>query len=307
MFIGHGLVAFAIVASVASRRGWGADRALFVGVVAGLFGTLPDVDMAYALVGVVGGAEGLISASDAFWSAAHIVHRGATHSLTMGLVAAGGFAAWRARSSRLWLAVSLAILPSIPIAGALAGGPLVGAVLSLFVLAGIGIVEAARRAGFGAQTTLLAALVGLLSHPFGDLLTGAPPALLYPFESAVLAERVTLHADPTMHLLGAFFVELATIWLALFVVSRLRGWNLFPRVRPRATLGIGYGAAVFAIPAPTLTVATPFVLTVLAVGLLGVPMRIRHAADGRWHVVATALTAVTVAALAYTSAYLVIG
>jgi hypothetical protein len=56
VFVGHGLIAFAIAASVATRRGWSTERALTIGVVAALFGTLPDIDMAYALVGLASGA-----------------------------------------------------------------------------------------------------------------------------------------------------------------------------------------------------------------------------------------------------------
>ena len=81
MFIGHGLLAFAIAASVATRRDWPTDRALAVGLLASLFGTLPDVDMVSALFGLAAGAEDLFAASDAFWAAASVVHRMVTHSL----------------------------------------------------------------------------------------------------------------------------------------------------------------------------------------------------------------------------------
>ena len=53
MFIGHALLAFAIAALVADWRGWGRRDALVVGVVAGAFATLPDVDIAYAVFGLV--------------------------------------------------------------------------------------------------------------------------------------------------------------------------------------------------------------------------------------------------------------
>jgi len=64
MFLGHGLAAFAIAASVAARRGWRGERALAVGLVAGLFATLPDVDMLYAVAGLLGGMEGVFVTSD---------------------------------------------------------------------------------------------------------------------------------------------------------------------------------------------------------------------------------------------------
>lgn len=313
MFVGHALLAFAIAASVATYRGWSADRALAVGLLAGLFGTLPDIDMAYAFFGLVSGAEGLFSASDAFWAAAAVVHRAVTHSLVLGVVAAVGFAAWRVRStataalSSAWLAVVALSFGVSFVAVALTSGPLAAAIVGVFLLGGLTITGVARLLDFGPGVVLLAALLGLLSHPFGDLFTGAPPQFLYPIDVTLLSGRVLLHPDPTLHLLGAFFFELATIWLAVLTVAHVRGWQLLPSVRPRAALGLGYAGAVFAIPAPTLQVSWPFVFTVLCVGLLAVPLRLRKRVSNRWYTAVTALTAVTLAALAYAAAYLVVG
>ena len=313
MFVGHGLLAFAIAASVASRRGWPTDRALAVGLLAGLFGTLPDVDMVYALLGLASGAEGLFAASDAFWAAASVVHRAVTHSLVLGTVAAAGFAAWHARQrggqTQSALSLTGALLPfgALLVAVSLRSGGVALAVVSVFLLAGLAIVRVAAWFEFGPRVVLATALLGLLSHPFGDLFTGTPPQFLYPLDATLVAGRVTLHADPTMHLLGAFFVELGTIWLALFALATLRGWRLLPNVKPRAALGVGYAAAVFAIPAPTLQVSWPFVFSVLGVGVVGVPLRLRTQVSDYWYTVVTALTAVTLAGLAYATAYLLLG
>ena len=306
MFIGHGLLAFAIAASVAARRGWPSERALTVGVVAGLFATLPDVDMAYALVGLASGAEGLFSASDAFWSAAHVVHRAVTHSLVVGTIAAVGFTAWAARARRHALAVAVVALLGVILVVAATSGGLGATIMVLFVAGGLGTVRVARSAGFNTRTVLLAALLGLLSHPFGDLLTGTPPAFLYPLDATLIGGRVALAADPTLNLLGAFFVELTTLWLALVVYARLRGWRVRALVQPRAAFGAAYAGAVFTIPAPTLQLSWPFVFSVLGVGVIGAPLQWNRQRRTRWRTVATALTAVTLAALAYTGAYLVV-
>ncbi|MFT4946908.1 MAG: hypothetical protein ACI8TL_001146, partial [Natronomonas sp.] len=50
MFIGHALLAFALAALVAQWRGWRSRQALAVGVAAGAFAALPDVDVLYAAV-----------------------------------------------------------------------------------------------------------------------------------------------------------------------------------------------------------------------------------------------------------------
>lgn len=311
MFVGHGLVAFAIAASVAAHRGWPRERALAIALVAALFATLPDIDMLYAIGGLVGSLEGIFVASDAFWAAANEVHRSATHSLVVGIVGAAGFAAWRGRSDWRLGAVAVVALAGIVAAGVAVSGPVTSAVLAAFALGGLAIASLAGRLGFGSRPVFAAAGLGLLTHPFGDLLTGQPPLFFYPLDVTAVGSRVTLHADPTVHLLGAFVVELATIWVALFVLTRLRGLSLRSHVRPRAVLGAGYAFAIFAVPAPTLEVASPFVFSVLAVGALGVPLRaadrVAGGSRGRRALVGvtTALTAVTIAALAYATAYLV--
>jgi membrane-bound metal-dependent hydrolase YbcI (DUF457 family) len=310
MFVGHGFLAFALAAGVAAQRGWGRDRVLAVGLLAGLFGTLPDVDMLYALAGLAGGPGGLVAASDAFWAAAGEVHRAVTHSLLVGVVGAIGFACWRGRADPRTAVVGVVALSALVAVGA-ASGPVTAAVLGAFVLGGIGVGSLGRRLGVGPRPLFAAALAGLLTHPFGDLLTGQPPALLYPLDIAVFGGRVTLSADPTLHLLGAFFVELAAIWFGVAVLVSILGSDLRSTVRPRAALGVGYAAAVFAVPAPTLELASPFVFSVLAVGVVGVPLRVRTAdrpGTGRrvLAAVVTALTAVTLAGLAYAAAYIAV-
>ena len=98
------------------------------------------------------------------------------------------------------------------------------------------------------------------------------------------------------------------MWAAVAVFSSLVG--LRPSVEPRATLGAGYAASVFLIPAPTLDLSYPFVFSVLAVGSLGILPRVRLRTDStlsvpdRTTALVTGLTAVTVAWLAYGVAYL---
>lgn len=304
MFVGHGMVAFAIAASVATYRGWTADRALLVGVVAGMFGTLPDIDMVYALLGIIGQTEGILPTAETFWSTANVVHRSVTHSLVVGTLAATGFAGWCLPRYR---PAAIAGLATLAVAVGLAGTTAALAVFATFLVGGIGIAAVASSVGLDARTVHSTALVGLLSHPFGDLLTGAPPSLLFPVEWTLVGQRVALHPDPTIHLLGAFLLELATIWVALLVLARSRGWRLLPSVRPYATLGVGYAGAVFAIPDPTLDVSWPFVGSVLAVGVLAVPVRLERETGGWLRGLVTALAAVTVAALAYAGAYLIVG
>jgi len=327
MFVGHALAAFALVAVVARRLGERPARALTFGVVAALFAAAPDVDIGYALVGVVSGlgaGAGALGLADSFWSTGNLVHRAVTHSLVVAPVVALAAAAWvDGRASARVVALALAaglVAVTTTVSGAL------GAFVTVaFVAVALALAEGVRRrSDLTPRAAFALALAGLASHPFGDLFTGEPPAFLYPLPVDVVTARVSLSADPTLHLLGAFAVELATIWAAALVWSRLRaerdgrGTRMLDvprRVDPLAVAGAGYAAGAFLIPAPTLDLSYPFVFTVLAVGAVGIaPVRIRRrgraalspefARPGAERALFTGLTAVTFAWLGYLLAYL---
>jgi hypothetical protein len=317
MFVGHAALAFALVGGVAVARGWSTHRALALGVVAGAFAALPDVDMAYALVGVAGVAGGdALAVAGAFWSTGNVVHRAVTHSLVLAPPVAL-LAALRATDDRRARTLSLALVVLMVALVAAVGGTLAALITLLFVLgaAVVGTV-AGRHAALTSRQILVAALVGLVTHPFGDLFTGEPPAMLYPVDAALVTDRVALAVDPTLHLLAAFGVELATVWAAVAVVCIATGLRPTTAVSPRATLGAGYAASVLLIPAPTLDLSYPFVFSVLAVGLLGFFPRVRLVGDPRGPTVEppdwlgaalTGLSAITVAWLAYGVAYVLVG
>ncbi|MBX0294394.1 metal-dependent hydrolase [Haloarcula nitratireducens] len=302
MFIGHALLAFALVALGARRLDVRPERALQLGAVAGLFAAVPDVDVVYAPVGLLVQSVGTLS-PDVFWETANVVHRGPTHSLVMGAVLALAVALW-ATENQQWRALSLALVGSLAAVATLVSGVVGGAVVLVFAVAGLGVgAFAADRLEIAPQPLFAVAAVGLFSHPFGDVFTGGPPPFLYPFDATLVAERVLLHPDPTGHLLAAFAVELGTVWLAVWTFARLSGYQLPALVHPRAALGAGYAAAALLLPAPTLEQSAHFVFSVLAIGVVGAPVRpFRHGVD--WlETVVTGLAAVTVAAVAYALAY----
>lgn len=220
--------------------------------------------------------------------------------------------------SRPWAVAigTVSVLVALSTVVTLLSGLLGGAIVAIFALASLVIAESTvRRTTLEPRVVVGAALVGIGSHPFGDLLTGEPPALLYPFDVTFISERVVLSADPTLHLLGAFGVELTAIWLGVAVFLQLYRVPSRVALAPRATLGAGYAAGVLVLPAPTLEVSYPFVFTVLAVGLLGLTPRFRLKSDpGRPRIelpngtvaAVTGLSAVTVAWAAYSVTYLLL-
>ncbi|MFB6132823.1 MAG: metal-dependent hydrolase [Halanaeroarchaeum sp.] len=304
MFVGHGALAFAIVALAAHAAGFDRQRTLSLGILAGAFATLPDIDMVYALAGLgtvpTGGSTSLV---ESFWSASTVVHRSMTHSLVLALPATVTFALI-GRSGR-GTAASVLLGTGIVATAAIASGPLMAAIAIAFVVAGLLIGWYAGRSGLGGWSVGIAAMVGLATHPFGDVLTGQPPELLYPLAVEVFDGRVWLSADPTVHLLGAFGVELAAIWLGVLAFVHLRETNPWTFLRPRAALGASYAFAVLFLPVPTVDWAYPFVFSVLAVGMVGV-LPVRKRLPGGMTAVTTGLAGVSVAAVAYTLAYLLL-
>jgi membrane-bound metal-dependent hydrolase YbcI (DUF457 family) len=315
VFVGHSLLAFALAAGVAARAGRPRRWALTVGTLAAGFALLPDIDVAYAVVGpITADPDTAVGAAKAFWSASTVTHRTVTHSLVVGAVLAGAVAA-AARRDRAGRAGATLLLAGLGAVLAAVGGALELLLLASAALPALALAEYAARRGVTARTVGLAAAVGLLTHPFGDLFTGEPPALLYPFEVVLVADRVTFSGEATLALLGAMAVELAALWLAVAVLLGLTDRRLRDAVHPTAAMGSGYAVAVFLLPAPTLSFSYPFVFSVVGVGLVGavagLPERGLHRLRGGdvdvpIRAAVTGLTALTVAAAAYAVAYLAI-
>ncbi len=323
MFVGHAMLAFAVVAAVASAAGSSRRGALALGATAGAFAAVPDVDILYALLGLVRAeTSGALAMADAFWETGNVVHRAVTHSLVLAVPASLAAAAWAAgvrRDGRAGYAargVAVALVAGVVAVAAAESGPLGVVVVAAFGGAVVAVGnEAARRTDASVAAVFTAALFGLWSHPFGDLFTGHPPAFLYPFDATLVAHRVTLHPDPTVHLLAAFGLELLVVWAAVATFVRLT--DVHATVTPHAGIGAGYAAAAFVVPAPTLDLSYPFVFTVLAVGFVGGLPRFSLERDAgvspsvrlpeRTTALLTGLTAVTLGWVAYAAVYLVTG
>jgi len=275
VFIGHALLAFALATLVADWRGWSARQALALGLVAGAFAAIPDADMIYTVVALDVGrlSADTLRQPSVFWDASRAVHRSITHSLLISLAAGPAFGAWAAgtSTSRGWLAVravASAILLSLVWAAWVYSGLAGAIVVGTFVAAGLIIARLARtRTDLSGLTIALVATAGLLSHPWGDLVTGDPPQLLYPLDLQLVEQTVLLHADPTVHLLGAFALELAVVWLAAFAVARVAGRPLTALFERRAVIGVAYGVAAIVLTPPTLDVSYHFVFSILGAGL----------------------------------------
>lgn len=304
MIAGHAPLAFALVAAAAHAIGKPRDRALCLGLVAGGFALVPDVDMAYAAAGLLDSNHGGVwGAVDAFWTSSKVVHRDLSHSLVIALPAVVGFTAATTRRLR---GVAIGLLAGIILIGGLTGGALSGAIMGLYVVMGFVVALGAAALGLGPRAVLVTAAIGIGSHPFGDVFTGTPPTFLAPLGPEILAERVIIHPDPTLNLLAIFAIELLCLWGALAVAANLADWSVRSHLDWRAVAGAGYGATAFVMPAPTLDVSYHFVFSVLAVGSVGVtPLWRQITVDRLVTAAVTGLAAVSIGGLAYTAVYLV--
>ncbi|WP_336037812.1 metal-dependent hydrolase [Halobacterium yunchengense] len=304
MFVGHAAFAFGAVALAARHAGASRERALALAVAAGLFAAVPDVDMAYALVGLAAAdPTSPMAVASSFWGASTVVHRAVTHSVVVAVPAAAAFAL--APTHRRVAAGALAAL--VAVAG-VTSGPLAAVIVALFVAGGWLVARFAHATDVRGRALFAVALFGLASHPFGDLFTGEPPRLLYPLDAAVFDGRVALSADPTLHLLGAFGVELAAVWLGVAAAVWLAGDRLAAHVNWRATGGAAYALAALVVPPPTLDASYQFVFSVVAVGFVGTVPTPRLgerslALPSPATAAVTGLAAVTVAGAAYAVAY----
>jgi membrane-bound metal-dependent hydrolase YbcI (DUF457 family) len=307
MMVGHAALAFALGAFLAHRLGVASERTLWFAAVAGAFAVIPDLDIGYAFVGLATAATSDLSTPvETFWEVGNTVHRGMTHSLVVGGVSALAFGLVARRGLARLLGAGTLI--AIVLATLQFVGTLEASVMASFAIGGVAVAVGARRVGLDPRAVLVAALIGILSHPFGDVFTGTAPQLLYPLDVRLLPTRVLLSGDPTLHLLAAFGLELATIWLALVAYSRLCGQPLWPHIHRRAALGAVYAIVILVVPPPTLDVSYQFVFSVLAVGVIGgsarVPTPNLRSAGSRRSILLTALATVTVASLSYTLAYI---
>jgi hypothetical protein len=138
---------------------------------------------------------------------------------------------------------------------------------------------------------------------------------------------VSLTADPTLDLLGVLFVELAAVWAGLAVFSRVAASRIghTGRIRDavdgRAGAGVAYAPAAFVLPRPTIVDAHVLGATIVpfaaVVGVWAgyVAFRRDGAADhggaddnrfgSAYTGVVTGVTALTLAAVAYTAVYVV--
>lgn len=244
MFIGHGFAA-AVLTVLVIRVAFPEfrDRETVLAVVAFVFGILPDIDMLHTLLEMflyLTNNPGLVLSPstllDVFWTLSWDVHRGLTHSILVVTVLA--LFLYRLAQDRrdydgtieprqftreqfydLTSAPTRRLLAVLVVLSIFATGVTEFLVFWLFVFATVAVTLVLTNAGVTRpRELLLSALVGMASHPLGDLWLG-PSFQIFaplPYESP---RHQPLLGDETLHYTIAYSVEAAICLVGLLVLA----------------------------------------------------------------------------------------
>lgn len=266
MIIGHGPLAFALVAALLLvTTNFSNKKILYLATIAGIASILPDIDVLFPLISLLSVDTLSITAlTDQFWTVSGERHRLATHSLIVfgtAIILAFTQLYFKPTYQKYTIAISTITIFLVPLT------------LPVQLLLTITILTVYTLHNYQPQTTqthetALAFAFGAFIHPFGDMFTGTPPAFLYPFTDIINLSRWTL-ADPTLHFTLIFTLEIGSLIAALYLIAHLTEIDILTytdvRPKPHHTLisTLALIIVLFAIgtnTTPTVDSATPFVL-----------------------------------------------
>jgi hypothetical protein len=314
MFVGHEFLAFAVGVAAARLAGKSDGTALTIGLLAGASALLPDLDL---LVGALSYASvltgGATASWEGLWGVSNTVHRGVSHAVLGGLggavvltATAVGVRSWR--TGDRWpvlgaFAVVVAVVVTLLDVAVTAGGARetlsIGLVLGGAVVLGTGAVSNTTRSRgelFGA------AVIGFLTHPFGDIFLAAPPQFLHPLDIVLLTDSVRLAPDPTLNLLAIALVELGTVWAGVLAYASVSETSIRQAIDSRALVGLGYPVLMAFVPTPTMVDAHWLGITLVplaGVGLLARPSVGASTRERGFARLVTGLATMTMGALMY--------
>lgn len=281
MYVGHALLAFALVGGLARLTGRGDREILVFAALGACYGLLPDVDLVYTVYAVAeSGPTGIFPTTKHVWTESWVIHRTLTHSLLVGsalVVAVLGAA----------VVVPRSLTDRPPVATRVLGGGLAGLLtvallsiafvadgrlgmitMSLLVTGAIGLTLVGRRHGVSVTWLGCVAAVGLLLHPLGDLWMGRPPVVFYPVAPKLAFPPILFASDPTIHFVTAFMIELGLAWASILLWISTTDRAVWTMIRPAAALGLVACGAFVLVPPPTFTIAYQFSAGVLGLGLV---------------------------------------
>lgn len=272
MFVGHFAIPFLLLYFLLDTyTELNQSQIITFCIISGIYGLVADLDIVFAFVEtiLVIVNTGNISI-DKFWDISRNFHRQSTHSLFVGTLSIIGIviqSTYIDDSTNPYDNIGFDFIISIAVGsligfltGTLARGILVS---GLFVFCVLSITRAILfQISFNKHIVFVSAVIGILSHPFGDIFTGAPPEFFYPLYEINL-ERIVLFTNETLNLSVLFLFESLLVVLLILVYANGKNITLnMIRITPLAAVISGLIIS-YVIPSPSINNPYQFVSSIL--------------------------------------------
>jgi hypothetical protein len=214
-------------------------------------------------------------------------------------------------------------------------GMVAGAVAAIFmsVVGFLGVITF-HRTTLTSNQIGVATAIGTVTHPFGDIFMAAPPPLFAPITSLIGWQieltRFTFASHPTLNLLGVLCIEVLIVWLGFGAFAQVIHQSVRGYVDRRAIIAAGYAFTILSVPPPTMVDAHRLGFTIVPFALIigawsGITATTRSpekstntssdvpgsrravsilTADRSFRTAITSLSALTIAAVTYTTVVL---
>lgn len=210
-----------------------------------------------------------------------------------------------------------------------------GAVAGIFmIITGFLGIIAFQQTALTTSQIGVATAIGTTTHPFGDIFMAAPPPLFAPITSLIGWQieftRFTFASNPTLNLLGVLLIEIMIIWLGVGAFARVTHRSVRTYIDRRAIIAAGYAFTILSVPPPTMVDAHRLGFTIVPFALIigawsGITATTRSpekstntssdvpgsrravsilTADRSFRTAITSLSALTIAAVTYTTVVL---
>lgn len=192
------------------------NRAIQIGILAAIYAFLPDIDLVHSLLrGIWKAVYYGQSFEVVLWQNAEGVHRIATHSIIVILVA--GIIFYLSIGSKREKTVATLAGVTVFLMTYFTEGYLLSSLVAVFLLAGALFSGEAKVRGFSRTEILGAAYVGMFSQTYGDLFTHGPPRLLFPLDYRIIESYIIIHPSSGINFMLLSIIEALTVIFALYV------------------------------------------------------------------------------------------
>jgi hypothetical protein len=275
MIVGHAPLAFvSVVIVLFSFTNFSRQKIVYFGLVAGIASIIPDIDILFPLASIFLIDEfSLANIISQFWTVAEQQHRFATHSI----IILGSSSCITIAQMLLPKRVQKYSVPFTLLAIFISPISLPIQLITSSTIITLYILRSHTQKLLSIRELGLAFTIGFIIHPIGDMFTGTPPTILYPFTDILELTRVSF-GNPTVHFGAVFILEIGSLILAFLLLSYLteNDFITYNNVKPKP-YHIMYAFSIigclllyfnFKI-SPTVDSATTFVIPLVSLTIIG--------------------------------------